>query len=151
VRLKDLLNAKRTHIEGEFFKRTLSFYPEETASVLATKSDPFSNPVGAIIREATGAIVDGFLDESPVNRIAPAIEQIVRIRAVQDFTASEAVSFLFLFKQVIREELQPEAEDHELSADLDRLSSQLDELVLAAFNMYVACRDMITEIRLGEA
>jgi hypothetical protein len=151
VTLKDLLERKRAHIEEEFFNRIASSYPEETASFLAKKCDPFLNPVGATIKQATTAIVDGLLDELPVNKIAPSIEQIVKIRAVQDFTASEAVSFLLFLKEVIRDELQPESADPGLNAALDHLTRRLDGLMLIAFDSYVACRDRIKEIQIRAA
>jgi hypothetical protein len=151
VTLKDLLERKRAHIEEEFFNRIVSSYPEETASFLAKKCDPFLNPVGATIKQATTAIVDGLLDGLPVDKIAPSIEQIVKIRAVQDFTASEAVSFLLFLKEVIRDELQPESADPGLTAALDQLTRRLDGLMLTAFDSYAACRERIKDIQISEA
>ena len=39
----------------------------------------------------------------------------------------------------------------ELVNDLARLDFRIDELTLAAFDLYVACREKIAEIRVGEA
>ena len=39
----------------------------------------------------------------------------------------------------------------ELAGDLSRIESRIDELTLAAFDLYVACREKIAEIRVREA
>jgi hypothetical protein len=151
VGLKDLLGRKRARIEEQFFNRIASSYPEETASFLTKERDPFLNPVGTTIKRETKTIINGLIDELPADRLTPSIEQIVKITAVQDFTASEAVSFLLFLKEVIRDELQPENVGPGLNAELDHLTRRIDALMLIAFDLYVACRDKIKEIRLIEA
>ena len=151
VGLKDLLGRKRARIEEEFFNRIVFSYPGETASFFAKECDPFLNPVGATIKREAKTIIDGLIDELPADQLTPSIEQIMKITAVQDFTASEAVSFLLSLKEVIRDELQPESADPGLNAELDYLTSRLDALMLIAFDSYVACRERIMDIRIKEA
>jgi hypothetical protein len=107
--------------------------------------------MGTAIRQATRVIVDGLVNDLPPDQIAPLIEEVVRIRAVQNMTPSEAVSFVFLLKQVVSEELQHHGQDPELSTELGRFASRLDALALAAFDTYVACRESIADIRIKEA
>ena len=67
----------------------------------------------------------------------------VRIRAVQDLSASEAVGFVFLLKQAVRDVLPGK---HGLSGLHDRI----DRLTLEAFDRFVACREKIYELRMRE-
>ena len=151
MRLKDLLKRRQPRIEEEFFRRIAAAYPEEAASILSTEQDPFLNPMSATIRQGAAVIVHGLLNDLTPDQIAPSIEQIVRIRAVQDFTPSEAVSFVFLLKEIVSEELQHDGQDPELSAELNRLASRFDALALKAFDAYVACKESIMHIRIKEA
>lgn len=151
MRLRDLLKRKQARIEEEFFRRIAAAYPEEAASILSTGQDPFLNPMGATIRQGAAVIVHGLVNDLTPDQMAPSVEQIVRIRAVQDFTPSEAVSFIFLLKQVVSEEVQHTGEDLELNTELDQLSSSIDALALKAFDVYVACRERIADIRIKEA
>lgn len=64
--------------------------------------------------------------------IALALDAIIRIRAVQDLTPSQAVEFLFLLKPIMRE-LAPEQ-------DQVRLADRIDRLALMAFDKYMQCR-----------
>ncbi|NIR14663.1 MAG: hypothetical protein GWN86_12250, partial [Desulfobacterales bacterium] len=50
--------------------------------------------------------------------VSPFLDRIIRIRAVQDFSPSQAIAFVFLLKRVIREVLDKEVGEHHLSADL---------------------------------
>jgi hypothetical protein len=76
---------------------------------------------------------------------ARALEGVVRIRAVQNFSASEAVGFVLLLKPALRAELPA---GPEIEADLDR---RIDQIALAAFDLYARCREQIYEVRLREA
>jgi hypothetical protein len=80
--------------------------------------------------------------------LAPVLDNIVRIRAIQDFTASQAVSFPFLLKQIIRAEFEPDALPY--SEELAALEARIDELALLAFDLYVKCREQVFEIKANE-
>ena len=164
------LAARKDALVGEWLSRTLEAYPDHTAGLLARDRDPFRNPVGHAFKEAFPALVDELLGEMDAVRITSLLDGIVRIRAVQDFTASRAVAFVFLLKQVIREELnrptRPSLSPHpplspsggedkgegaeraEALADLER---RIDEMALLAFDLFMKCREELCAIKLNEA
>ncbi len=76
-------------------------------------------------------------------KVTPVLDEIVHIRAVQDFRASEAVGFIFLLKPVVRKLFAGPA--------LEALDRRIDELALAAFDLYMRCREKAAEIRVHEA
>ncbi|NNK01255.1 MAG: RsbRD N-terminal domain-containing protein, partial [Desulfatitalea sp.] len=72
-----------------------------------------------------------------------ALDPIIRIRAIQDFTASRAVRFVFDLKAIIHAQI-PDAQGQ---AQLD---ARIDELALTAFDLYMSCREKIYDLKANE-
>jgi hypothetical protein len=79
------------------------------------------------------------------------LDPIIRIRAVQDFSPGQALRFVFLLKDVIRKNFGMEIGEFNLHTELQRLESQIDDLALLAFDVYMKCRERLYEIRSREA
>jgi hypothetical protein len=79
-----------------------------------------------------------------------ALDGIIRIRTVQDFTASEAVSFVFELKNVVRKTLGDQTLERERSREFADLGSKIDQVALLAFDKYMECRDKLHEVRTNE-
>ena len=79
------------------------------------------------------------------------LDGIVRIRAVQDFAPSQAVSFIFVLKGVVRGELKNELLENRFSEELAAFDSAVDVLALFAFDIYMKCREKIYELKAKEA
>jgi hypothetical protein len=75
---------------------------------------------------------------------------MIRIRAIQNFTASEAVSFIFDLKKVVRKMLDREICDQNLTEELRAYEDLIDKLGLIAFDVYMKCREKIFEIKATE-
>jgi len=71
----------------------------------------------------------------------------VRIRAVQEFSPSAAVGFVYALRGILREELASAGLD---AAGHAAVESGVDRLALAAFDAYMKCREKIFEIRVRE-
>ena len=125
-----------------WFERTVESYPKETMRFLATEKDPFRNPVGHALRENLGLLVRELCGEMELSRVAPALEAIVRLRAVQDLSPSEAVGFTFMLRPIV-DELLPKPEAAILNRNIDRLA-------LLACEEYARCRERLSDIRLNE-
>lgn len=83
------------------------------------------------------------------DEMAAALDPILRIRAVQSFTPSKATGFVFSLKQIIRQHLS--ANGLEAGAEIDQLDRRIDEMALAAFDIYVACREKVYELKASES
>jgi len=145
--LNEALTAKRGVVLERWFQAVLATYPEETARFLAGGADPFANPVGHTVREGLGRLYDRFVADVPVSELSAAIDGIVRIRAVQEFTPSAAVGFVYTLRKILREELADAALDPAGQAVLE---NGVDRLALVAFDVYMQCREKIFEIRVRE-
>jgi len=115
--------------------------------------DPFSNPVGQALSRGAEAIYGTVLEwneGAAPERLAAHLEGIIKIRAIQEFTPSQAVAFVFGLKTAVREELGSKLQASDSVDDLEELDSQIDQMALVAFDVFVKCREKLYELRLNE-
>jgi hypothetical protein len=92
--LFEQLALKKDAVFDRWFARVIDTYPAETARFLRSQKETFSNPVGQATVTGLKKLID-LLDEQPdTNAAKKAIDPIVRIRAVQNFTPSQAIGFV---------------------------------------------------------
>ncbi|MGB8494384.1 MAG: RsbRD N-terminal domain-containing protein [Candidatus Acidiferrum sp.] len=135
--------SERAPILEQWIARTIRSYAPASVPFLSREDDPFRNPVGYTLRESLTTLFEQLQGNMDQDHIAPALDAIIRIRAVQDLTASQAVGFVFLLKPILRE-LAPEP-------DQVSLNDRIDRLALMAFDNYMRCREQVAEIRLSES
>jgi hypothetical protein len=150
--MNDLLHERKPVIKDRWFRLILETYPPETAKFMSSQRDRFANPVGSAFLNAIGRVLDELFGEGDPEKIRGSIDEIMKIRAVQDFEPSGAVSVFFLLKKAIREDLR---DQKGLSSrvgveDILFLESRVDLFALTAFDVYMKCRERIWEIRLND-
>ncbi|MCP4685258.1 MAG: hypothetical protein GY867_07395 [bacterium] len=148
--LAELLRQKHDLILDKWFNLTIETYPADTSKFLKNQKDQFQNPVGHTIRKETEALFDALLDGAEAEALAKSIENLVRIRAVQEISAAQGIAFVFLLKTAVRGELASELSDNEVLKELLEFESKIDGLALAVFDEYVGCKEKIYEIRARE-
>jgi hypothetical protein len=151
MKLEDLLKQKASHIRKRWLDLILETYPADSQRFFREQKDRFANPVGTTLSREVESLYHELLHGMDPERLNASLEEIIRIRAVQDFSPSKAMSFIFLLKKVLREELDKEIkESPAASQELLTLESSLDEMALRGFDLYVRCREKIYEIRAKE-
>lgn len=148
--LVDLLSHKRAAVLKRWFERIIETYPAGAAKFLGQQKDPFGNPVGQTISREIDGLYDQLLQGVNPAEATTCLENILRIRAVQDFSPSQAVGFLFYLKDIIRQEVQAEVREPAAAEAWSALESRIDELALLGFDVYMKCRERIFEIRAKE-
>jgi hypothetical protein len=148
--IEKLLENKKTALLKAWFNLVIETYPPDTSQFFKNQKDPFANPVGQTISRSLKEMLDLMAKNAPPEAFESALDAIIRIRAIQDFTPSQAVSFIFLFKKLMRDHLAPEIAQGKLNEELLRFEINLDELALLAFNIYVQCREKIYELQANE-
>jgi hypothetical protein len=143
------LADQRDTLVKKWLNGILQTYPESTTKFLSQEKDPFRNPIGRTLEENLTAIFDGLIQSKDTASLAPMLDNIVRMRAVQDFNAGQAVSFLFLLKRILREECR--ADLSRCPGDFADLEVRIDALTLLAFDLYMKCRERVFEIKVNEA
>ncbi len=145
--LTTLLAHKRKEILDAWLSLILETYPADSASFMKRQPNRFANPVGHTFAHETGVIFDHLLGDADVAAATSALERIDKIRAVQDFSASEAVAFVFFLKSAVRKVLTRELADGQMTAELFALESKIDDMALLAFDGYMQCREKLFQIR----
>ncbi|HTP05022.1 MAG TPA: RsbRD N-terminal domain-containing protein [Nitrospirota bacterium] len=150
--LKRLLQERKTAIVKRWFDAVTEAYPDDTSRFLKKKKDQFTNPVGYTISEGIEHLFDALLQGMLQDKVSAFLDSIIRIRAIQDFTPSEAVAFIFRLKKVIRQELGDDIlKQQGMLEALSTFDSAIDDLALYSFDIYMKCREKIYELKANEA
>jgi len=145
--LKDILKASQSAIFETWLAQTLGSYQSSAAKFFQYTKDPFANPVGSALVRGMTEVFRCLLATEPIESVRGNLDEIVKIRAVQDFSPSQAISFIFLLKNAVRKELGAAIDKQGLSADLAEFESKIDQVALLAFDVYVQCREQVYELR----
>jgi len=127
---------------------TLSTY--ESSSFFKKEKDKFANPVGGNTREALNTLFALLARNADPKEFVAPLEQIMRIRAIQEFPASVAVGPIHAVKHITREILEKDKERCHLIGDLYDFEFAVDMAVLAAFDLYMQCRERLYQVRIHE-
>lgn len=150
ITLESLLLQKKSAIVRKWIDAILETYPADTAKFLKAQKNQFANPVGSMISEGIEGLFEELLNGANPEKVAPFLDKVIRIRAVQDLTPTQAIAFVFVLKRLIREELEPDIQKHQLSDELLLIESRIDDLALLSFDIYMKCREQVYEIRTTE-
>ena len=150
VSLNDTLRDKRNDILAKWFEDTLATYPSSAQRIFTSTAREFANPVGETIKSGLEAVFDGLVAGDDSERLGEAIDLIIRMRSVQNFTAAEAVGFVFSLKTAVRASLPGDRPTNGLGREMAQFERRIDELALQAFDLYMACREQVYQIRANE-
>ena len=150
MRLENLLEEQKSSILKKWFEQVIQTYPPDTSKFLKKQKDPFANPLGGTLSRGLDALFDLLVDEWNEKALISALDPMVRIRAIQDFTPSQAVSFVFTLKQILRSTLKKDLIAGRFSEELPALESKIDRIGLLAFNIYMQCREKIYHLKAYE-
>jgi len=148
-----LLCQKKDDILARWFDLTLATYAPETAVLWKKQKDPFANPVAHRFRTGMTGVLNELSTsgETPTTAVyEPFLDEIVRVRAVQDFTPAQAVAFIYLLKQACRDVLWKEVSENGRFTELFELESRIDVLGLISLDIYCKCREKLFQLRIDQ-
>lgn len=148
--LAKIIAHKKAAIVKKWFDQTAKTYATDTAEFLKSKTDPFANPVGVSMISSFDGLLDQLIHDMDPQRINSYLDPIIRIRAVQNFTPSQAVAFILSLKEVLRTSLTKELRDIRNVTEFSELESKIDRLSLMAFDIYMQCREKIYQLSANE-
>jgi hypothetical protein len=152
MKLEDLLKQKASHIRKRWLNLIIETYPADSQRFLREQKDGFANPVGTTLSRGVDTLYHELLHGMDSEKVNASLDEIVRMRAVQDFSPARAMTFIFLLKKVLRGELAQEInESPSAREELLALESRIDEMALRGFDLYMKCRERVFEIRAKEA
>lgn len=150
MNLKHLLKEKRSQIVKKWCDAVLSTYPKQSQKFLRKQKDAIANPIGNTISQGLESVFDELLNDPESDEISLFLDNIIRVRAIQDFSPSQAVSFMFDLKEIVRDELRNQVGQGDISEELVSFESEIDGLAMRGFDIYTRCREKIFEIRVNE-
>jgi hypothetical protein len=147
MKLDDLLEQKKETIKARWLELIIETYPAESRHFFKKQKNQFSNPVGAASARLVEALYDALLHDGDSDEARTAMDDFVKIRAVQEFTPSEAIACILFLKQAIREAVSADNLDTKALAGVE---SHVDRFLLEAFDSYMASREKLYQIRADE-
>ena len=91
--MKNFLAEKKKKIVQNWTDLVLDSYG--SPEFFKTQKNRFANPMGSTISEGLQEIYAILAEEKELGLVAKPLENIIKIRAVQDFTPSQSVSFVY--------------------------------------------------------
>ncbi len=148
--LIDLLAKKKSAILERWREIMFDTYVPETARFLKSQKDRFANPIAYQLTRGLTGILEVFLHEKDTDQALAQLDEVLRLKALQDASPSRALAFIFVLKTIIREELAQELQDPACAAELTELESRLDGLALLGFDAYMQRREKLCEVKVSE-
>jgi len=143
MNLKQELDKNKAFFIKKWFQATIDTYPAQTAKILGKDSNRFDNPVGSATHETIESVFNLIIKDFNEETLEKELDPVIRIRAVQSFSASQAVSFVFALKEIGENIL-----DKSLLREFDKL---VDKIALAAFNKLMKCKEEIFLLKATES
>lgn len=154
MKLAPFLEKACPALAARWVEAANAVYPLATVGFLRTRQDPFANPVGQRSRELSeiffaaviGARHDG-------GALRTALEEFVRVRAMQDVPAETSLQVMFAYKDIIRAHIQEHTFtlDDEARKELEAMDARCDTLALLAFGGYTRAREAFHNARIADA
>lgn len=148
--LNDIVAKKKSGIVKNWIQLIFETYSSETSKFLNVENNQFSNPVGFTTSEAVNNLFDVLINDVSPGNVKPLLLDLIKIRAVQDFTPSQAAGFVLLVKKVVRDELRDDLNEIKVYDELLEFESKVDKAALIAFDLYQECREKVYRIHLNE-
>ena len=148
--LEKILEKNKAAITKKWFHLAAQTYAIDTAKFLKSQTDPFANPVGNTMLNALDGILEQLIHTMDSQTLNSHLDSIIRIRAIQNFTPSQATAFILSLKRILREYLAKELQDSRLATEFADVESKIDLICLMAFDIYMQCREKVYQISANE-
>ncbi len=148
MELGEALHNNRYKIVDRWVDYTLSTY--KSSSFFKKEKDAFANPIGGIVRTVLKQLFSLLLQGGDAHVYNEPLSRMMHLRSVQDFSPSQAVAPLNAVKHITREILSSDKETKHLVGELYDFEFAVDLAMLAAFDLYMGCREKIYKVRINE-
>jgi len=156
------IRQNRKVILERCFNLIADTYPPATSSSLKQEKNRFLNPVGYNIKSGIENIFEELTGKMDLSRLIAALENIIKIRAVQGFSPSEAIGFIFILKNTVlqtvldvdhslyNKEYNTSEEKDVIVNEFIEFGQRIDKIVSMAFDIFIKCREKIYEIKIKD-
>lgn len=149
TKLTQLLQEKRADILEKWENSVLSCYGPDAMRIFKTQQNQFANPIGHKTRLGLAELYDVLCDPSEEAVYTPDLQEYIKVKAVQKVSASDAVSFVFKLRELVREQLGKKGMTESYKEWL-AFDARIDAAALAIFDMFVNSREQVYLVRINE-
>ena len=96
--LIDLLSDKKSDILERWRELVFDSYVPETARFLKSQKDRFANPIAYQLNRGLTGILEVFLLNQETDQVMAQLDEVLRLKALQEAAPSRALAFIFLLK-----------------------------------------------------
>jgi|APCry4251928276_1046603.scaffolds.fasta_scaffold91030_1 hypothetical protein len=147
--LHQLLQEKKDEILEKWEDSILSSFAPDAFHIFKKQKDQFANPIGHKVRTGLAELYEVLCDPSDEEMLTPDLTQLIKMRAVQQVSAADAVSFIFKLKGIVRKELLKKGMT-ELYNEWLAFDARIDAAALVIFDMFMASKEQIYKVRVSE-
>lgn len=148
--LNNSIQAKKKQILSKWQSLAMSSYKNRGLVNGMNKAGRFTDPVAYVTADNTDKIFNWLINTENSEKLRAPLEDICRLRAVQDIDPTSALDFIPALKQLIREELADEIKHGEYADELADLDQRIDNITVLADDAYANCKASINAIRINE-
>ena len=148
MELAEALHNNRYKIVDKWVEYTLSTYISST--FFKKEKDQFANPTGGAVRNGLKALFPLLVKGSDGDEVKESLAHFMRLRSVQEFSPSQAIAPVNAVKHITRDVLSSDKETKDLVNDLYDFDFAVDLAMLAAFDLYMECKERVYQIRIRE-
>lgn len=149
--LRKILWPVRESIANQWTQSIYGTYPFDTVGFLRTNTDQFANPVGYRTQASACVIIEMlFLQQPDQALLQQEIDEIMRVRSIQNFSPEIAVGIFFVLKNILREKIYDSGKIEECFYAFLELESRIDAVGLMAFGSFARCRETLYSLRVDE-
>lgn len=148
----DIISSRRDRWTDKWFNAVIRTYPEESARFFKDTRDPFANPVGAALKKGITDLFEVITaDTFDRDAAHAALEPMVRVRAIQEFSPSQALGFITAIKPIMEKDSEAAARSGAGAEKLSRMAENADKALLTAFDIYMDCKKQVYGLRARQA
>jgi len=154
------MQERRAAILGRWQREVLESFPRQSRKLIAAGEDRFANPLGFALRDGVEEVFSFVAGEKPWDAIEPALERLVKLKAVQQTHGQGPLEFLFSLKTIVREACGVGTGGGIAGEPLERAPSDLeqwlvleerfDRVIRAGAAAFVQAREKILELQVNE-
>ncbi len=143
-----LIEKHREAVTARWRRLIAGSRPDWSGDFITGRINEFANPARAIIGRAAAAMFDGLLMAD--GAYAEAIDDLMRLRAVQDLPDDEALRFLSLLEDECLDTLRAQGCEDLSPEERAHIAAKLNEMTREARGRYARCREKINDLRSRE-
>lgn len=151
--LAAVLEKARSPLAARWVEAANAVYPFAAAGFLRTVQNAFANPVGQRSRDLSEILFTAVIGKAHDGKaLKNALEEFVKVRAMQDVPVETSLQVMFAYKAIIRDYVKEHTMtlDEGMRKELDAMDDRCDTLALLAFGVFARSREAFFEARIND-